>query len=138
MAINFPSEGFNPAHLHITRSSTFRVQDLEALKSALRHYPNIILRAHDERNRIVGLTTRDGTWMTNFDHHREVCCLDEILVNHLMEGETVHLYQINVSDDDHSVIRYSMHYDGQWYATTNAEDEQYIVDTFKNPKRASA
>jgi len=134
MAVNINNDRIMPDYSTMTRTSQFRVRDISAFRAALSLYPNILIHVVDDHRDTVRLTTRDGTWFTHFDRGMELCCVDEILAEHLREGEIAHLYLIGCSDTDVQFTRYSVDDQGRWKASTRDDEESLIAQQLRNVK----
>lgn len=134
MAVNISNDKISHRDTTITRSSKFRVRDTSAFRAALSLYPNVVVHLCEEMRNYVNLTTRDGTWFTNFDRGNEQCRIDEVLAEHLAEGETAHLYLIGYNDTDVQFTRYSVDSAGRWRASTRDDEEHVIAQQLRNIK----
>lgn len=140
MAINFPQSELVTDHKPIARyarSNVFAVDNVEQLMADLATSPNVLVHVISHDDRLVTLTTRDGTWFTHADRNVEVCRLDEILVPRLMDRETVHLHLINIYELGCFTVHYSLHADGHWTASTSQLDSSERQQHFLNPNPRS-
>ncbi len=128
MAIHFPDHPFNDQDRRFARTSEFRVTDIEALRLALSHYPNIVIHeVYGGRGGCVRLTTKDGTWYTGFVNGEEGSIVDELVTPLLREREVVHMYQIVLTPIGLDTARFSFSAGGQYSYSTTAQNETDIA-----------
>lgn len=135
MAINFPHIDLGPGTQRRAQSNVFRVKDRDAFQVTLRAYPNLLTSIDPSDSKLVVLHSLDGTWYTGFANGEETCVLDEVLLDHMEEGQFVHLYLFAFSPTRAEFYHYALAWNGTWESGSLREIEQHMNDHLMQPHR---